>query len=487
MDSHPELYSPTPTRFVDTLARGRTSGIDSGAACRQDSYASVAKSILSGIDEAVALRCRNKPFQVAIVGGGVCGLACAVALQRAGVPVEVFEAAAAFTEVGAGIGLGPNAIRVLKAIGVLDEVLKKTNPAELKPKGFRFYSGLEGHELVYQYPIYPEDASLSMHRAAFLDALVGAVDPRTTHFNKRCTSISDSPTNPARVIVHFADGSTQEADVVLGADGIRSTVRDYVLGEVGKSVAFSNTVAYRFLIPHAALKAAGFKTDVSDTPACFMGPSKHIIVVPIKNGELINVAAFAARYDVPIGSQLLPEGSRWVEEVGREEMQKEYDGWGPDVTALLRCMPERASRWSVHIVYPPLESYAKGHVALLGDAAHGMLPHLGAGAGQGLEDAYVLAGLLSHPEASVGNIEAVLRTYSQTRRPRAQDVWDASLRAGMTYDFHGQQGSTVHALRGELQDLWTPVWHYNLDGDLASAISLLHQIGAFKTREAAET
>ncbi|KAI0361022.1 FAD/NAD-P-binding domain-containing protein [Trametes cingulata] len=422
----------------------------------------------------------KKPFRVAIVGGGVCGLACAVALQRAGVSVEVFEAAAAFTEVGAGIGLGPNAIRVLKAIGVLDEILKKTNPAELRPKGFRFYSGLEGHELVYDYPIHPEDASISMHRAAFLDALVGAVDPRTTHFNKRCTSISDSPTNPARIIVHFADGSTHEADVVLGADGIRSTVRSYVLGGVGAKAAFSNTVAYRALIPHAALKAAGFKTDVSDTPACFMGPSKHIVVVPIKNGQLINVAAFAARYDVPIGSQLLSEGSRWVEEVPREEMQKEYDGWGPDISALLRCMPEKASRWSVHVVHPALETYAKGHVALLGDAAHGMLPHLGAGASQGLEDAFVLVGLLSHPEANLDNIQAVLQTYSQIRRPRAQFVWDASLRAGMTYDFHGEQAVPVNTLREELQDLWKAVWHYDLDGDLIAAVASLRQSGAFK-------
>lgn len=82
----------------------------------------------------------------------------------------------------------------------------------------------------------------------------------------------------------------------------------------------------------------------------------------------INVAAFTARYDVPIGSQDLAKGTPWVEEVAREELQKEYDGWGPDVFALLRCMPEKVSRWAVHVVHPPLESYAKGRVALLGDA-----------------------------------------------------------------------------------------------------------------------
>lgn len=88
----------------------------------------------------------------------------------------------------------------------------------------------------------------------------------------------------------------------------------------------------------------------------------------------INVAAFATRYDVPIGSQALPEGTRWVEDVSRAELEKEYDGWGPDVAALLRCMPEKASRWAIHVVHPPLAGYARGRVALIGDAVS-YLPH----------------------------------------------------------------------------------------------------------------
>ena len=116
----------------------------------------------------------------------------------------------------------------------------------------------------------------------FLDALIGLVDPRHTHFNKRCTSISEHSSITGRLVVHFQDGSTHEADVVLGADGIKSAVRDFVLGGGGatvggageKHVAFSNTAAYRGLIPSALLNAAGFKMQLTDRPACFVGPDK---------------------------------------------------------------------------------------------------------------------------------------------------------------------------------------------------------------------
>ncbi|KAI0715000.1 FAD/NAD-P-binding domain-containing protein [Earliella scabrosa] len=419
----------------------------------------------------------SKNFEVAIVGGGVCGLACAVALQTAGVPAEVFEAAVSFSEVGASIGIGPNAVRTLQALGLLDAVLQKLPPGSLSSKGFLFYSGAVGeHKLIYDYPPAPEDASITMHRATFLDALVDLVDPNQTHFNKRCTSVSEHATRPGRLVVHFADGSMHEADVVLGADGIKSAVRGFVVGDTSLGlggIAFSNTTAYRGLIPHAPLKAAGFSTVLTDRPACFVGPGKHIIVVPIKNGELINVAAFSARYDVPIGSGRLPEGAPWVDQISREELQKEFEGWGPDVSALLRCMPEKTMRWQVHVVHPPLGSYARGRVALLGDAAHGMLPHLGAGAGQGLEDALLLVRLLTRPETNLDNIEAVLHAYSEVRKPRSQTVWDASHRAGSIYDSHGPSGPTFEGMRRDLQDLWKPVWGYDIDDDVKAAVALL--------------
>ncbi|KAI0673671.1 FAD/NAD-P-binding domain-containing protein [Trametes maxima] len=416
----------------------------------------------------------EKDFQVAVVGGGVCGLVCVVALRRAGVPVQLFEAAAAFGEIGAGIGLGPNAVRVLRDIGVLDVVLQNCNPNDLKPRGFVHRTGVGDHRGVFEtLACDPEDCGLGMHRAAFLDALVSVVDPDIVHFNKRCVDVTESSSDPKRVVLHFLDGTSHETDVVLGADGIKSSVRKFVLGGVDDRIAFGHTVAYRGLIPYATLKAAGFKTDIVKSPACFMGPSKHLIVFPLKNNEIVNVVAFVARYDVPIGTHNLPDGAPWVEQVSRDEVQREYSGWGPDVSILLACLPEKPSKWSIHVVHPPLKSYGKGRVAVLGDAAHGMLPHLGAGAGQGLEDALLLSRLLGHPNACVDNIEDILRIYSQVRQPRAQTVWERSYFAGRVYDGHGPHGEDWESVGQDLEGLFAFVWRHDLDRDIDAALALL--------------
>ncbi|KAI9067863.1 FAD/NAD-P-binding domain-containing protein [Trametes sanguinea] len=431
----------------------------------------------------------RKNFEVAIVGGGVVGLTCAAALQKAGVSVKVFEAAAAFGEIGAGIAIGPNAAHILREIGVLDAILQRTGPEELKAAGFIYRPGVGDHREVFrQIPTKePDDEQLYIHRATFLDGLVSCVDPAISHFHKRCISVTESPTNPKRVVLHFLDGTTYEADVVLGSDGIKSSVRKYVLGGADDRLSFSNTVAYRALIPYDKLKAAGFKTDLTDAPTCFMGPDKHFIIFPINNNHTINVVAFAARYDIPIGAEKLPDGAPTVEYVTREEVKQVYEGWGPDIAILLDNMPEKPSKWIINVVHPPLKNYAKARVALLGDAAHGMLPHLGAGAGQGIEDAYFLARLLSHAETTADNLEAsrpisltILHlVYSQLRHPRAQMVWERSRLTGRIYEGLGPHGQDWDRVGEDLQSLYPPVWRHDMEGDVEVAVTLLRERGAF--------
>jgi salicylate hydroxylase len=251
-----------------------------------------------------------------------------------------------------------------------------------------------------------------VRRAAFLDALVHLVDPARTHFNKRCVSLRTCTDGSRSIELSFSDGTTAQADLVLGADGIRSVVRSHAVSDqrhdedvADKSrglvrAAFTNTIAYRGLVPNAKLKEKGVKTEMNIRPLCWCGPSKvtrliflpffwcswryqHIITFPIKGGELVsticladlstykdsqvNVVAFVCDRTIAFGERPLPPGEAWVKPRTTEELLIEYEGWTDDVLKLLQCM-NNPSVWSIHAVYPPLETYVWGRVALLGDA-----------------------------------------------------------------------------------------------------------------------
>ncbi|KAJ3489228.1 hypothetical protein NLI96_g2278 [Meripilus lineatus] len=437
-----------------------------------------------------------KDFKVAIVGGGVCGLTCAVALAREGVPVEVFEAAPQFGEVGAGMGLGPNAIRVLREIGVFDEVLSCSGEACLDKKSFLFRYGAGEHEVIYDYPVQPDDFVMSIHRAAFLNGLVCNVDPTCTKLNKRCIDLTTSSESPSRYILHFQDGTTSEADVVIGADGIKSTIRRVVAGDAAPAhLSFSNVVAYRGLVPMEEIENAGITTDITSRPLLFIGKDKvgitygqtawmiltkcqHLVAYTVLGGRMLNLVACSRDRTIPIGTIKSSPDEPWATSVPEQQLLEEFSTFGEDAMRMLKCI-RNPSKWLIHVVYPPLESYVRGRVALLGDAAHAMLPHLSAGAGQGVEDAFVLARLLGDPRTNTTNLEEVLCAYDLVRRPRVQKIWDGSLAAGNCYEGHGKHGFTTEGVRNDLTGQWDHVWHHDIVKDIQTAVEYLREIGTF--------
>ncbi|KAG6809897.1 hypothetical protein H0H92_014216 [Tricholoma furcatifolium] len=211
----------------------------------------------------------QKDFRVAIVGGGMCGLACAVGLMKAGIHVDIFEQASKFGDIGAGVGI----------------VMSLAEEPEPQMQGFRFISGTGDHEFICdvtkiisllcnkklilcQYPATPEDFGLGIYRPVFLDALMPMLDSHNVHFNRHCVSVSTLPSGAH--LLHFADGSTHEADVIIGADGIKSVIREFVTGPRESQVAYSNSVAYRAVIPVETLQKAGVKTDLLRS-LCWVG------------------------------------------------------------------------------------------------------------------------------------------------------------------------------------------------------------------------
>ena len=134
--------------------------------------------------------------------------------------------------------------------------------------------------------------SRGVHRAVFLDALVAHLDPARAHFKKRCTHLTESPSGK-EITIHFQDGTTAAADVVLGADGIKSVVRRYVMDTaslgVDPNVKFSNTICYRSLVPAARAREAGCKFDYTARPRCMVGENRHLILFTVKGGTLVRI------------------------------------------------------------------------------------------------------------------------------------------------------------------------------------------------------
>ncbi|KAJ6517839.1 FAD/NAD-P-binding domain-containing protein [Mycena vulgaris] len=402
----------------------------------------------------------KKDFRVAIVGGGVVGLACAVGLQRHGVDAEIFEAAAKFDAIGAGVALGPNALRALNRLGLLDTVQGLVDASNRDAHRCTvFLSGSGQHEIV--------------HTPAFLAAVVPLVNPSAVHFNKRVAEISISASGAH--LLHFTDGTTHETDVVIGADGIKSVARGAVLGAGRKALYYTNTAAYRGIIPTETLRLAGMKTDLGKNNYCVVGVNKHIVHFPIDSGRLINVVAFVTETSVPAGSVEIT--GPWMESPPQGEILDAFAHWGPDARILVEHLTS-PSKWYIHAL-SPLETFVRGRIALVGDSAHAMPPHLGAGVGQGFEDAFVLCEVLAHRATNLSNIEAVFRAYDAVRRPRANMVLARSIRAGKIYEAYGKPGYEAVDMDGHLGDILEPIWTHDLDADVASAVAALQADGYF--------
>ncbi|KAF8523769.1 hypothetical protein BU17DRAFT_43512 [Hysterangium stoloniferum] len=389
-----------------------------------------------------------KDFKVAIVGGGMAGLTLAVGLIRGGVKVDIFEQAPKFQEVGVGVGIWSNAIRAFNGLGILDDILKVSDQG-LAMRPFLFISGLPGQELIYDYPGTKEDMGLAVHRAHFLDTLVKLLPPEISHFSKKCTSVVECE---GGVTIFFADGTNHTSDIVIGCDGIKSSVRTAVAGKAVHA-KFTRTIAFRGLIPEdAAVTACG--KSILERPLCLVGPNRHIITYPLQGMHM--------------GPSL---GQSLVVAATQEEMLQHFTGWGKHALDLLANI-KKPSRWFLHTLNPPLDSYIRGNIVLVGDSAHSMLPHLGAGAGQAIEDAYMVSRLLTHPLTNLQNVEAVFKAYDHIRRPRVNRAIMSSYVAGEVYEHAGPSGDSIEAIRTDLIGQWDFTWHHDLDYDFERAVHI---------------
>ncbi len=344
-----------------------------------------------------------KRLKVVVAGAGVGGLTAAFCLQRAGLDVEVFERAPALAEVGAGVQLSPNAMRVLGALGLTPAL----EAVGFRPEMLELRLGRSGGQ-VFSVPIRDEAVRryvapyLNLHRADLVDVLAQALAERAPGALRLGAAVSGYTRRGAGVEVWLDDGRAVAADVLVGADGVRSRVREAMLGP--DAPRFTGHVAWRAMVPaDERLRAL-----VPPTACVWTGPGRHAVTYYVRGGELINFVG-------------LVEQAAWVEESWTtpgdpSALAAEFAGWAEPVRAVLAAV-EACSRWGL-FDRASTPRWTDGPVALLGDACHPMPPFVAQGAAMAIEDGWALA----HALASAADPAAGLRAYEAERRPRATRV-----------------------------------------------------------------
>lgn len=418
----------------------------------------------------------KKPaLRIGIVGGGIAGVALALDLSRhAQLEVKLFESAPAFGEVGAGVSFGANAVRAITGLGIGEPYLQTADrtPAPWDDIWFEWRRGVDAGYLGAS--LAPGVGQSSVHRADFLDTLASRLPSNVPVFNKRAQKVEQTG-SAARIT--FSDGTVYECDLLIAADGIKSSIRPYVLNGIGAEVAvprFSGTCVYRGLIDSQLLRdayrAQGVDEHLIDVPQMYLGLDAHILTFPVKQGRIINVVAFVS--DRSTATPVWPSDKPWVNSADQKVMLKAFADWGDATRILLECIAS-PTYWALHDL-AELPGYVHGRVALIGDAAHAMLPHQGAGAGQGLEDAWLLGQLLGDSQMLDTDPAAVLKVYDEVRRPRACRVQRTSWEAGELYEMRDPVVGDDEALLGEtLASRFDWLWNHDLQQDLNLAYSRL--------------
>ncbi|MFZ3359849.1 MAG: FAD-dependent monooxygenase [Xanthobacteraceae bacterium] len=377
---------------------------------------------------------------IAIIGGGLAGLASAAALGKFGIVAEVFEQSQKLGEIGAGVNVSPQAIMALRAIGLGEAIAAVANIAP----GVLTRDMKTGAELNYRDQTTAAarfGAGVhSFHRADLLDALASGVDAKNIHLDHRLTGVDERADS---VRLGFANGATRDASLVIGADGIHSLLRRALYGD--DHPTYTGQMVWRALLPGADVPAA---VMAPSGHVQWLGPGRHFFAYYLRGRDVVNIVT-------------QEDTDAWVEEGWSipgdpDAMRQSF----PDAEPLLATLLSRVtqcSQWGL-FMRPLTGNWGRGRIALIGDAAHAMLPNAGQGASQSFEDAYILARWL---DAGRGDPIAALDNFRRIRVPRvhaAQRYSAAIVRAKHEY----QQRAEPAAANVDAVDRLAWIWGYDV-------------------------
>jgi len=363
----------------------------------------------------------NSGLPILVAGGGIGGLAAALALARKGQSVHVLESSADFREVGAGIQLGPNVFRMFERLGLTEAI----NESAVFPDNLVMRDGLSGEEVTR----IPLDAGFRarfkypyavIHRPDLHQAIVDAVRRRPEVRLSPSVKVAAFEETQDRVVVTSENGTSYSGAALIGADGLWSKVRGQMLGEGKPRV--SGHIAYRAVIPTPAVPAHLRSNDV----VLWAGPRTHLVHYPLRRGELYNlvVVFHSTRYE---------EG--WDIYGDPEELRERFRGQRPEVLEFMSMV----NAWKMWVLCDrdPISQWSRGRVTLLGDAAHPMLQYLAQGGCMAIEDAVVLADQVA---AAAGDYAAAFLAYQRERYLR-------TTRVQLTARFYGDIYHATDAVR----------------------------------------
>ena len=347
-----------------------------------------------------------KNLKIAIVGAGYGGAAAAKALSLLGADVKVYEQATRMREVGAGIGLRPATMHRFRQWGIFDAIAKVSSPSDF----FEILTATGEPIMKDTWPEFGEETQTYLiHRGDFIDALLGVLPEGMVQLGHKLETVEDKG---GRSALTFTNGTTVEADLVVGADGIKSVVREQLFSDKGP--VFSGEHAYRVVI--SAEDAHGMVVD--DNLRMYMGRGTKVYLLPLRHRNQMS-------FDI---TALNPDGT-WAPTITKNHLLATVEGFDERIVNIARGLDMDAV--NVRAVYDidPVDTWHTDSVVLMGDAAHSMLHHQGQGANSAIEDAGALADAL----AQAGSVKDALTLFQAIRKPVTDELQRIS-RQGWTED-----------------------------------------------------
>ncbi|TVY80368.1 FAD-dependent monooxygenase azaH [Lachnellula suecica] len=439
----------------------------------------------------------QKPLEVAIIGGGITGVTLALGLQRRAIPFTIYERTPSFREIGAGIGFTPNAERAMRELDPRIHQCFREIATRNKDDYLRLVDGLSSdmkERLICEIGVSRDVADLT-----FLLGIVEHLPKESVKFGKSIEAIED--VDGQQVQMTFEDGSTAQADVVIGCDGIHSKMRQLMFDTTHPACrpAYAHKFAFRGLISaektqlleqiyknerlmHMVRYTQALCFQSSGIPAsntylegtehllgavltCQQGTDAHVVTFPVAAGKLVNVVAFVTDphpWPLTDGKLVMP--------ATKEDAVSAYTNFGPAVRHIISLLPDVLDKWAIFDMYDnPLPTFVRGRLGLAGDAAHPSSPNHGAGAGCGIEDALALAEVLAavQKKTSVVPIAAVipeaLEAYNEVRYERGQWLVESSRIVGTMYERqHEQTNDDEDEWRREFSLRCHTIWDFDV-------------------------